>query len=214
MFPSPHDLEHLHTLADGRVRPSLRMTEDEFEKWADEDTRAEWVDGEVILMSPSNLLHSRLSIWFVRLLGEFLDRRPVGEILGPEFTIRLAAQRRRRVPDILFLASERADLLRPTYLEGAPDLAIEIVSPDSQSRDRREKYSEYEAAGVREYWIVDPLSRTVEAYVLGADRRFALIAQVEDKVASGVLPGFWLDPEWLWRSPLTPIASTLATMGV
>src|SRR5258706_10287113 len=112
MFPSPHDLEHLHTLADGRVRPSLGMTEDEFEKWVDGDTRAEWVDGEVILMSPSNLLHARLSIWFVHLLAEFLERRPLGEILGPEFTIRLAAQRRRRVPDILFLASERADLLR------------------------------------------------------------------------------------------------------
>ena len=214
MFPSPEELEQLHTLTDGRVRPSLRMSEEEFEKWADEDTRAEWVDGEVILMSPSNLLHARLSVWFVHLLGEFLERRPLGEILGPGFTIRLAAQRRRRVPDILFLASERANLLRPTYLEGAPDLAIEIVSPDSQSRDRREKYSEYEAAGVREYWIVDPLSRTVEAYALGADRRFALIDQIENKIASGVLPGFWVDPEWLWRSPLPAIAPTLASMGV
>jgi len=49
-------------MPDGRVRPSLRMTEEEFEAWADEDTRAEWVDGEVILMSPTSLLHNRLQI--------------------------------------------------------------------------------------------------------------------------------------------------------
>lgn len=212
--PSAPDLDELLPLLDGRVRPSLRMSEEEFEAWAMEDTRAEWVDGEVILMSPSSLLHTRLQVWLVHLLGEFLDRRPLGELLGPEFTVRFASQRRRRVPDILFLSTERASLLRPTYLEGAPDLAIEIVSPDSQSRDRREKYIEYEKAGVREYWIVDPLSQTLEAYVLGSDGKYSLIPEVEGKVSSSVLSEFTLKTDSLWQQPLPLVSRALDAMGI
>jgi Uma2 family endonuclease len=190
------------------------MTEAEFETCVHDDVRAEWVDGEVILLSPPNLLHSRLNNWLVCLLGHFLEGCPIGEILGFGFAVRFASQRRRRVPDILFLSEHRASLLRPTYLEGAPDLAIEIVSPDSQSRDRREKYLEYEKAGVREYWIIDPLSQTVEAYVLGLDGSYALIPEVQGKIRSTVLPDFRLTVEWLWQQPLPAVAGVLRDVGI
>lgn len=210
-FPPP-DSEELHPLLDGRMRPPLRMTEAEFESWVGSDTPAEWVDGEVVLMSPTSLVHNRLTVWFVHLLSEYRVRRPVGEVLGPEFTVRLPAQRRRRVPDVLFVARERASLLKPLYLEGAPDLAIEIVSADSQSRDRREKFVEYEKAGVREYWIVDPLSQTVEAYMLHAGA-FVLISEVGGFIASTVLPDFRLKPDWLWQEPLPAVSGVLREMG-
>src|SRR4051812_40025534 len=162
------------------------MTEEEFEVWG-QGVRAEWVDGEVVLMSPSSLIHVRLGLWMQTLLKVFVERRSLGEVLGPDFTVRLATQRRRRVPDILFLSTERSGLLRPTFLEGAPDLALEIVSPDSQSRDRREKFLEYEKAGVREYWIIDPLSQTIEAYALGKSGNggsaFKVIDEVDGRVS-------------------------------
>jgi Uma2 family endonuclease len=50
--------------------------------------------------------------------------------------------------------------------------AMEVIFPDSQSRDRRVKFLEYQSAGVREYWVIDPLSQVVEAYSLGPDRAF------------------------------------------
>jgi Uma2 family endonuclease len=129
--------------------------------------------------------------------------------------VRLAKQRRRRVPDLLFVSKERSHLLRPNHLEGAPDLSVEIVSPDSQSRDRRDKFAEYEAAGVREYWIVDPLSRTVEAYALHAAGKFRLIEATDDgRLASAVLPGFYLRPDWLWQEPLPDVIATLRELGV
>lgn len=212
---SVDQIDDLHLLVDGRVRPSLRMTEEEFDAWVPPDVRAEWVDGEVIIMSPSSLLHVRLTTWLLRLLGDFLARRPLGEVLGPDFMVRFASQRRRRVPDILFLSKDRASLLRSTYLDGAPDLAIEIVSPDSQSRDRREKFLEYQNAGVREYWIVDPLSQTVEPYALDASGgAYALIAEHEGSIHSGVLAGLYLRPEWLWQQPLPDVISVLREMGV
>ena len=214
VLSSARELNDLQPMLDGRVRPSLRMTEEEFEKWVGIENRAEWVDGEVILMSPSSLRHNRLTFWFAHLLGEFLARRPLGELLGIEFMVRLASQRRRRVPDIFFLSKERASLLRPNHLEGAPDLAIEIVSPDSQSRDRREKFLEYETAGVREYWIVDPLSQTFEPYLLGADGKFALVGESNGQVPSSVLTGFYLKPEWLWQTPLPAVDPILHEMGI
>lgn len=199
---------------DGRVRPPLRMTEEEFESWG-AGVRAEWVDGEVIVMSPSSLIHVRLTTWLMSLLNLFVNGRELGEVLGPDFAVRFAGQRRRRIPDLLVLSRERASLLRPTLLEGAPDLAIEIVSPDSQSRDRRDKFAEYERAGVREYWIIDPLSRTVEAYALDANGRYQLIDAADDgRISSAVLPRFYLRPEWLWQEPLPNVVEALKELGI
>lgn len=214
-FPKTVDLDELHVLQDGRVRPPLLMTEEEFVTWCDESVKAEWVDGEVIIMSPSSLQHVRLAGWLLRLLAGFVESKSLGEVIGPEFMIRLAAQRRRRVPDLLFIAKERSHLLRPNHLEGVPDLSFEIISPDSQSRDRRQKFEEYQKAGVREYWMVDPLSQTVEAYALDASGQLKLIEpEADGRVSSPMLAGFYLRPEWLWQDPLPHVNAALREMGV
>ena len=106
-----------------KIAPSLCMTEEEFVAWAKDDVRAEWVYGEVILMPPVSLTHTRQTRWLSTLLSEFIERRHLGELLGPEFLIRLGTQRRRRLPDLLFVSSERQAQLRPNHLEGGPDLA-------------------------------------------------------------------------------------------
>jgi Uma2 family endonuclease len=172
------------------------------------------VDGEVIMMAPDNVPHAFLNNWLIRLLGEFAEVHDLGVITGPNVMIRLAARRRRRVPDILFLAKERLGLLRHAHIEGAPDLAIEIVSPDSQSRDWRDKYNDYENAGVREYWVIDPASQRVEAYSLGEDKLFHKIDEREDKIISTVLPGLYLRPSWLWQQPLPLVGQMLRELGI
>jgi Uma2 family endonuclease len=128
--------------------------------------------------------------------------------------VRLGTQRRRRVPDILFVSTERQGILRSDYVEGAPDLAIEIVSPESLSRDWREKYLEYEAAGVREYWIIDPMARRVEAYVLGDDGHYARLPEEEGVIRSVALPGFYLRTDWLWQEPLPNVLEIAKELGV
>ncbi len=200
------------TLINGIRRPTGPMTEDEFVAWCDEDVKAEWVDGEVVIMSPASYKHVAIAGWLIRVLGDFVEDRDLGEVLGIEFMIRLARQRRRRVPDILFVARERLGLLRPNHLEGAPDLAMEIVSPDSQTRDREDKFADYQKGGVREYWIIDPIEEELTAFALGANRRYAAIEPVDGRVHSAVLPGFFLRPEWLWRSPLPRKADALRSM--
>jgi len=192
----------------------LRMTEEEFVAWCDEDTWAEWVDGEVIVASPASIHHVRIAKLLLKILDTLVEQKGLGEVFGPEAMIRLAGLRRRRMPDLFFIANERLSLLRPNHFEGAPDLIVEIVSPDSVSRDWRVKYLEYERAGVREYWVVDPLAGQVEAYALGEDGQYAPIEEKDGALDSVVIPGLYLRPEWLWQVPRPDSIEILRELGV
>ena len=103
--------------------------------------------------------------------------------------------------------------MKAQHFEGGPDLIIEIISPDSQSRDRREKFLEYQKTGVREYWIVDPLSELVEAYSLGRDGKFKLITEKSGRIASKAISGFYLKPAWLWQKRLPKVSALLREIG-
>ena len=90
-------------------------------------------------------------------LGE-LFAAPVGVVLDDENGLQ---------PDLVYISRERLDLISRRGIEGAPDLVVEILSPSTRSRDRGVKLRRYAAAGVPHYWIVDPRTRTLEAYRLG-----------------------------------------------
>ncbi len=111
--------------------PKPRLTEDEFVQWCDEDTRAEWVDGEVVMMSPANNQHVLMTAFLVRVIGEFVESHDLGQVFLIESQVRLAKQKTRRLPDIFFVAQDRLHIVKKTYTDGSPDLIIEIVSPDS-----------------------------------------------------------------------------------
>ena len=127
-------------------------------------------------------------------------------------TLLRGAHRGRRLPDVLFIANDRLGNLQGKHLEGPPNLAIEVVSDDSVDRDWRTKYHEYEAAGVDEYWIVDPLYQRLEAYRLDAARVYQAIPPRDGKVASIVVPGFYLRAEWLWSQPLPAVPGLLSDL--
>src|SRR4051794_38086138 len=155
------DLAALAVELDGEPVPGLRMTEKEFEAWCDEDTRAEWVNGEVILMSPASDGHDDLNVWLLALLRLLVENEELG-LIRSNMHVRLPNRKTRRVPDVFFISRSRQSIVKPTVIDGAPDLAIEIVSPDSEARDWRDKYIDYEKSGVREYWVIDPNARRVE----------------------------------------------------
>jgi Uma2 family endonuclease len=211
---SSDELADLWALAErlqGRPLPGVRLTEAEFAtEYGHEDIKAEWVDGEVIIMAPVSGEHADLNFWLMRLVAEFVERQNLGLVRGPEFPVRLASIRRVRSPDLMFISSAKLSKLRPTYLDGPPDLVMEIVSPDSEARDWRDKYGDYQSTGVREYWVVDPLSKRLDAYTLGRSKQYSLI-QPDDvgRIHSKVLKGLFVNPQWLWRSPLPKLSGVL-----
>ena len=196
-----------------KMPPPPQMTEEEFVEWCDEDIRAEWVDGEVVVASPPSSRHADLVGFLLVIMRLIVARRNLGSVYG-EVQVRLATIRCRRVPDILFVAQDRLSIVHPNHIEGAPDLVVEIVSPDSVARDWEDKLLEYETGGVREYWVIDPMAQRIEAYVLGGDRRYASIQAQDATLHSNVLAGFWLRPSWLWQDPLPDPFEVLKELGV
>jgi Uma2 family endonuclease len=204
--------------AQAAVPPSRRMTEEEFLAWCDEDTRAEWVEGEVVMMSPASTEHTRLVSFLSSVLEAFAERHELGEVLGPESQIRLPEPPSRRVPDLYFISKARLGLVQKNHFEGPPDLCIEIVSPDSEARDWREKYLEYEAAGVKEYWVIDPASEHVEVYTLAEQEdgppKYERVPEQQGAIVSTVLSGLRLPTEWLWTETRPKMLEAIEKLGL
>lgn len=193
----------VHSPDTRRERP---RTLEEFLGWHDEDAWVEWAGGEVVTLSPASNRHQQITRLLSALLSLYVEEHDVGWVATAPFLMHLPHLDRAREPDLLFVAREHLERVRETRLEGAADLVVEILSPESVSRDRGDKFVEYEAAGVREYWLIDPDRRQVEVYGLddvGGERRFRLRpADAAGRHRSQVLAGFWLHPDWLFDEPI------------
>jgi Uma2 family endonuclease len=200
---------------DVQRHPGRRMSEEEFVAWIWEKTRAEWVDGEVILMAPVSGIHDELGWWLRSLVQHFVEHHSLGIVRGSEFMVRLPKQRQRRMPDVSFVAADRAAIVLENYTDGPPDLAMEVVSPGSIARDWREKFESYQRAGVKEYWIVDPSTSRMEAYTLArGGKKYRQIEETPAGIRSIVLPGFRIKPEWAFAQRRPSIFVIAKELGI
>jgi Uma2 family endonuclease len=193
-----------------RTAPGGKMSYEEFLAWADEDTWAEWVNGEVVVLTPASKRHQDLTSFLASLLRVFVEVHQLGMVLFAPFQMKIGPDLPGREPDILFIAREHLDRLQNAFLDGPADLVVEVISRDSRARDRGEKFYEYEQGGVREYWLLDYLRRQAEFYQLGSDGIYHVAPADADGVyRSAVLEGLWLREEWLWQEPLPTLLSVL-----
>jgi Uma2 family endonuclease len=194
----------------------LIMTYDEFLERVGDDNHAEWVNGEVTIFMPPRTIHQRLVFWLSTLLALYARHFDLGEIIVAPFEMRLWPGRSSREPDILFIAREHEERLTPERLEGPADLVVEFVSESSVLRDRDDKFYEYQEAGIQEYWIVDPRpgKQRADFYRLGDDGKYqTVLPDAHGRYHTIVLPGFWLDPGWLWQEPLSQPLMLLALIA-
>jgi Uma2 family endonuclease len=197
------------------TQPPGKMSYEEFLAWTEEGAHVEWVDGEVVFMSPVSTEHQLLAAFLAALLQFFVEANDLGLVLTAPFQMKLEVRPSGREPDVIFIAGERRGDLKRAYLDGAADLAIEVISPESRARDRGEKYYEYEQAGVREYWLVDPTRKQAEFYRLGKDQVYHVVPFDHDGIfRSAVLDGLWLKVAWLWQEPLPTLMSVLKEWGL
>ncbi|MEP7290634.1 MAG: Uma2 family endonuclease [Chloroflexota bacterium] len=169
----------------------------------------EWVEGVVIKMAGS-LKHNDLIAYMRQLLMAYFELLPIGRTISQPFVMRLPAfPKRRREPDLLIVLKSNPNKILDTYLDGAADICIEIVSEESVERDHGDKFHEYEKGGVPEYWILDPLRHEPRFYQLDENGRY--IRQVEDAAGNyrtAALPGFVLYVPTLWEDNLPGPAAT------
>lgn len=154
------------------TKPLARMSYEEFLNWPGENQHVEWVNGEVLEMSPVSRQHTAVVGFLIQIVREFVAQRRLGEVLFEPFNMKIGRDLPRRAPDLLFVSTENLGRLKRNRLEGPADLVVEVISPDDPDRDRVDKFGEYERGGVREYWILDPEQKSAKFYVRSVDGRF------------------------------------------
>lgn len=131
-----------------------------------EDFRAELVEGELVALSAPSRIHQRISVSLVTRLGSYLERKTC-ELYSAPFDVYLNEQDEERPtivqPDIVVICDPNK--LRDDGCHGAPDLAIEILSPSNRMREQAYKYELYQKYGVREYWVIDPEEKALCVYL-------------------------------------------------
>jgi len=160
--------------------------------------RAELVRGELVELMPVGLLHSRLVGRLLAWLVVFLDKHKLG-MAGTELGVVLARDPDLVLaPDIYFLSKARVSHPTSTrFFDGAPDLAVEVLSPDDRAGKPQEKIRDYLKAGTQQVWIVDPDSSTVTVHLPGGA---AQTYSGDIEVAGGdMLPGFSFRPAELFH---------------
>ena len=158
--------------------------------------KSDLIEGVFVMASPLSLRHADLQIFMLTTLSNFVSTHKLGKVLGENAAYRLNDDNVFQ-PDVSFLSNARLHLAGEVYVQGAPDLAVEIISPSSRQYDSFEKRINYARAGVQEYWLVDPIARSVAIYTLEGDQ-FVRVPQPDDHLRSRVLPGYWLRLEWVF----------------
>lgn len=194
---------HPRTFADDPARHETVVAEGvSFENFLGyfADKHAEWLMGRVILIVTNNTRHQMLQGFLYNLISYFLGVKKIGRILMAGVPMYISEHQPAREPDLLVILNENRDRIKENRVEGPADIAVEIVSPESASRDWGAKLTEYEAAGVREYWLIDPQRTASDIWELSGDGRYRRRPlDAAGRITSGVLPGFAFDPELLWQ---------------
>lgn len=152
--------------------------------------RYEIIQGVLYVANAPSYAHQVAVYKLARHLGDFVEEHKLGVVLGAPFEVHLSELSRPVQPDVLFLSHEQKPAEDAQIFVGAPKLIVEVISPSSIRLDRRVKFDAYEAAGVAEFWLVDPKSRSVEIYTL-SNSEYGLLGQYtgDEIIKSKVLEG-------------------------
>jgi len=119
-----------------------------------------------LIMSPSpSTTHQNIAGRVFRLLADYVEKNNMGTAFIAPYDVHFDNKNVFQ-PDIVFIAKEHIHLIKENGLYGTPDMVIEILSPSTEKYDRGEKKDIYEQYGVKEYWMIEPTSKSVTGYVV------------------------------------------------
>lgn len=201
------DLPKNTTLGEFQLRNGHYITFDEYLEMNIEGVYLEWVDGIVIGFMANNLQHQEIIGFLLMTMKLFAETHDAGRVVQAGYAMKLEKLKRGREPDLVFVSKAHRKMLKHKYLDGAADIAVEIVSPESTVRDREIKFKEYEKAGISEYWLIDPQEKRADFYRLNEKDIYQAVNLKNENFQSLSLNGFSLRVEWLWQEPPPTLAA-------
>lgn len=165
----------------------------------DEDDLRELVDGHFLEIEVPNEFHEWVVTWLVTNLTVWAHPRGAGFAFASGYKVRIRKDRG-VMPDVQFYRGRRGRLPLRGLHRGAPDLAVEVVSPSSRRWDRVVKLGWYASIGTPEYWIVDPTTRTLERFLLSSGGTLEPAGHYlhDDLFAPESFPELVIDLSQLW----------------
>lgn len=171
----------------------------DFYEWLDEDKRAEFILGEIIIHSPARAAHMLVLKRLLKRVDDFVEKNKLGVVFTEQALVRL--KRSDFMPDLAFWRKEISDTFKgDTKQFPAPDFIIEVLSPDTEKNDRGKKKEEYAVNGVREYWIVDPDTTFIEQYLLQGEDYYLKEKLHHGTVRCDVLQGLEIELKEIFDS--------------
>lgn len=208
------DLE-TEEVVEGRVvhlakRP---ITFAEFLRLTGEDDDVELVNGVLVEKMAAQLEYEKLFAWLFRLTGDYVEKRDLGVVLGSRTAVEISAFGG-RLPDILFVRRERLDIVQRKAIYGAPDLVIELVSPNDRPSDIIALETDYRRIGVSEILFIDSSKQRLRLLRKQPDSAEDYSEQelTEGQWASATIEGLRLSVGWLLREPRPAVFDTLQTL--
>ena len=141
------------------AKPTVKLTYEDYRR-TPEDERYELIEGELILAAAPNMAHQRSQRKLGWRMASTVETEELGEVFFSPCDVVLSEHTTLQ-PDLIFVSKENEAVLTDANIQGAPDLVVEIISPSSTGRDWVTKRDLYARYGVKEYWLIDPVNRTL-----------------------------------------------------
>lgn len=186
------------------------LTTADFLEWLEPGVHADLIGGEVFMHSPVSTRHAQLLNFVDAVLRLYIDRHKLGVLFREVVAVKLSG-RNAFQPDLAFYVADRRDAVKPTYVEGAPDLVVEVLSPRTADRDTGPKFAEYEQHGVREYWTLDA-ETPAHRFYRRQDDELVEYADGEAQIDSVVVSGFFVKRDWLDPEKIISIDEALSVI--
>ncbi len=173
--------------------PQGEWTYEDYRRLPDDGWRYEIIEGELYMSPAPEPIHQEYGFEVAVAFRNFGKKHNLGKVYTAPIDVILPGLASPVQPDVLFIVKNRLHIVKKGRIEGAPDIIVEILSPSNWIVDRREKFDIYAKAGVREYWIVDPETQTIEIYTRRDDKlQLAQKFSSGETVESALLPGLRL----------------------
>jgi Uma2 family endonuclease len=183
------------------------MTFEEFVRLFGEDDDVELVDGMVVQRVAARDIHEDLQGWLLLIMRGYASAKGLGIVRGSRTAVKIT-EHRGRLPDIVFVRKENAQIVQEDGIFGTPDLVVEIWSPGDRLSDMLAKEADYKSIGVLEIWFVDQQRRQVRVLRKGREGYEERVMK-KGVLRSEVVEGFWVNVEWLFKKPLPNELETL-----
>lgn len=176
----------------GLAEPGRKHTVADFAALGEGPPFAELIDGNLVMAPSPFRSHQRVIFEIAYQIRNHLETHPVGECYLAPFDVHFS-DKDVLCPDLSFFSTDRIHLLSDRGAEGAPDLVVEVLSPATARRDRKEKREIYTRHGVRELWLVNTELETIEVFDLTKqpDQPVSVLENgTHPAITTPVLPGF------------------------